>query len=69
MPQIQQIEPGREYDPGAPVVRDGGHGEIPVEDPPPAEHPEETPSESEAEVQARASEQAFERAIARLPAG
>jgi DNA-directed RNA polymerase specialized sigma24 family protein len=68
MPQIQQFEPEGVND-SVHVDPVGGHGEIPVEDPPPAEHPEETPSESEDEVQARESEMAFERAIASLPAG
>jgi hypothetical protein len=69
MPQIQQIELERENDSGVPVVRGGGHGEVPVEDPPPAEHPEEAPPETEDEVQARESEQAFERALVRMPPG
>jgi len=72
MPEIQHSELERENDAGVPVVRGGGHGDLPVDDPPPAEHPEERPGESgetEDEVQARESELAFERAIARLPAG
>jgi len=47
----------------------GGHGEQPIDDPPPAEQPEEKPAEGEEELQARESEQAFERAIASLPPG
>jgi hypothetical protein len=46
-----------------------GHGEPPVNDPPPAEQPQEAPGETgepELQAQARASVQAFERAIARL---
>jgi hypothetical protein len=69
MPDIHQIELEHESDSGVQVVRGGGHGELPVDDPPPAEHPEENPPDSEKEVQARETEQAFERAIVRLPAG
>ena len=47
----------------------GGHGEQPIDDPPPAEHPEEKPAESEEELQARETVKAFERAIAGLSAG
>jgi hypothetical protein len=69
MPYIQQIGLERDNDTGVPVVRGGGHGEQPIDDPPPAEHPAQMPAESEDEVQARESEKAFERALARLPAG
>jgi hypothetical protein len=69
MPQIHQIELERENDVGVPVVRGGGHGEIPVNDPPPADKPLEAPPENEGEAEARHSEQAFERALARLPPG
>ena len=69
MPQIQQIELERENDVGVPVVRAGGHGAIPVEDPPPAEQPLEAPADKDDEAQARESEAAFERAIAKLPPG
>ena len=74
MPHIQHIEPERDNDAGVHVVRGSGpgHGEPPVDDPPPAEQPQEAPGETgepELEAQARESEQAFERAIARLPPG
>jgi len=69
MPDIQQIERERENDPGVLVVRGGGHGEPPVDDPPPAEHPAQRLAENDMEVQARESEQAFERAILQMPAG
>jgi hypothetical protein len=72
MPEIQHSEPERENGGGTQAVSGGGHGDLPVDDPPPAEHPEERPGEpgeTEDEVQARESETAFERAIARLPAG
>jgi DNA-directed RNA polymerase specialized sigma24 family protein len=72
MPEIQQIELERENDSGVQIVRGGGHGEPPINDPPPAEEPAESPGETgepELEAQARESEQAFERAIARLPPG
>lgn len=67
MPEIQHNELERENGSGAQMVRDGGHGDLPVDDPPPAEHPEERPGEpeeTEDEVQARESEQAFEHAMA-----
>jgi hypothetical protein len=41
MPHIHQID--RE--------RSGGHGEQPIDDPPPAEHPEENPADHEEELQ------------------
>jgi hypothetical protein len=63
MPDIQRI--------GA---NGGGHGEVPVNDPPPADVPNEPPfetedEETEDELQARESEAAFDRAIVRLPPG
>lgn len=72
MPEIQHIELERENDSGVHIVRGGGPGEPPVDDPPPAEQPQEAPGETgepELEAQARESEQAFERAITRLPPG
>lgn len=72
MPQIQQIELERENDTGVIVVRGGGPGEPPVDDPPPAEHPEEAPGEpgeAEVEAQGRETEKAFEQALVRLPPG
>jgi hypothetical protein len=50
----------------------GGPGDLPVDDPPPAEQPAEEPGElgePELDAQARESELAFERAIARLAPG
>jgi hypothetical protein len=50
----------------------GGPGDLPVDDPPPAEQPAEQPGEigePELRAQAREAMQAFERAIARLSPG
>ena len=68
MPHSPQIEFER-VDDSAQVADGGGHGEIPVEDPPPAEHPEEAPPENQDELLTRESKKAFERAIARLAPG
>ena len=59
MPDIQHIQ----------LESSGGHGEQPIDDPPPAEHPEEKPAEFPAELQIRASKRAFERAVAQLSVG
>jgi hypothetical protein len=74
MPDIQRIELERENDTGVYVEKGGGHGEVPVNDPPPADVPNEPPfetedEETEDELQARESEAAFDRAIVRLPPG
>jgi hypothetical protein len=41
MPQIQQVTRDRQPIPGGPVYSGNEHGELPVDDPPPADHPSE----------------------------
>jgi hypothetical protein len=74
MTAIKHIELEREDNSGTQAVRTQGPGpgDIPVDDPPPAEHPEEAPGEpgeAEIEAQARESVKAFERALGRIPPG
>ena len=69
MPDILKLDLPREDDSDVEVPRDSGHGEQPIDDPPPAQTPDEIPAEDEDELQARESEVAFERALARFPAG